>query len=342
MKRGFIKKSLVIIICLCAFGFIQNAYALETYTKPAAPVNANNNDNYLEEVYQKYKQIVYWPKNYLLVYIPDDARASFVWSQFKVWENVLGGTITFERVPFDRNADIIVHYENPYIAKKVGFTRLSYKDGAVIHADMFIYDDILTNPLKNYAVLHEIGHALGITNHSSNPGDIMYQTKTALQNGLSVRDKNTIKMIYDINSRQANVSNSPIPEFSLKGDDLKKADMLFDGAQYEAALQAYKKASAIDTEAAEAYMGMASCYFAMGNDEQAWKYAKKAVNNNINNRELIYPYMRIGLSTNHSKELKKFLDKYINDYPDAMADKEIQSIMTLIQDDVSSNKKNKK
>ena len=375
MKNGFIKRSLFIMFCLSVFCIANKAFALDIPLKAYTPATSNNNysksyssnnhsnsynkstpvktsnvqvnsvettvnngDNYLEEVYQKYKQIVYWQKNYLLVYIPNDARADFVWSQFKIWENVLGGAINFEKISTEKNADILVHYENAYIGKKVGFTRLAFKEGAITRADMFIYDDILTNPLKDYAVLHEIGHALGITNHSSDPGDIMYATKTARQHGLSMRDKNTIRLIYDINVSKNTKFSSPAPDYSFRSAELQNADALFQNGQYEAAIQAYKKAAGDLKDEAEAHAGIASCYFATGNGEQAWKYAKKSVSLKDSNRDLIYIFMRIGLATNHSKEVKKFLDKYIVEYPDALADNEIQSSMILLQNSESKNK----
>jgi predicted Zn-dependent protease len=44
--------------------------------------------------------------------------------------------------------------------------------------------------------LHEIGHALGLEGHSSNPRDIMYYAATKGQGGLTARDMNTINRLY--------------------------------------------------------------------------------------------------------------------------------------------------
>ena len=45
--------------------------------------------------------------------------------------------------------------------------------------------------------LHEIGHALGIMNHSGNRGDIMFHDVSTYRKGsVSNRDINTIKKIY--------------------------------------------------------------------------------------------------------------------------------------------------
>jgi TonB family protein len=44
--------------------------------------------------------------------------------------------------------------------------------------------------------LHEIGHALGLVNHSLDPHDVMFPYLTQ-QKSLSIRDTNTIHMLYD-------------------------------------------------------------------------------------------------------------------------------------------------
>ncbi|MBR6162918.1 matrixin family metalloprotease [bacterium] len=299
----------------------------------------NYGDTYIDEVYTKYKQIVSWKKNYILVYIPQDAREQFVWSQFKIWENVLGGNIIFEKVAIERNADIYVHYENQYLGKKSGFTRLSFKDGEIRRADLFLYDDILTNPLKNFAVLHEVGHALGITNHSPNPADIMYATKTARQNGLSQRDKNTIKLIYDTDVTTKTKTSSIDTTSSNRSAELQRADMMLANMQYEPALELYKKVLSTGLEQGDAYFGMAKCYYSLGNGKEAYKYVKKALATDETNKAFLYGYISIALDTNHDKELYKYLDKYIIEHDDAIMDRAIQSALITVQGNLDGKKK---
>lgn len=45
--------------------------------------------------------------------------------------------------------------------------------------------------------LHEIGHALGLEGHSTNPRDIMYYAAASGQHGLTARDMNTIQRLYN-------------------------------------------------------------------------------------------------------------------------------------------------
>lgn len=336
---GLIKKIAVSVLCFGLFANIEDiTYAAQPMYAAKAPSTkvagtTNNGDNYIDEVYQKYKQLVYWQKNYILVYIPQDERDQFVWSQFKTWENVLGGSIIFERVLTQQNADIFVHYENPYLGKKVGFTRLSFKDGAIRRADMYIYDDILTNPLKNFAVLHEIGHALGITNHSSNPADIMFATKTARQNGLSQRDKNTIKMLYntDTTTIVSNIENNK--DENPGSAELQQAEIMLNSMQPENALQMYTKILEKGKEKPEAYFGMAKCYYIMNKSDLAFKYAKKAIDEDKNNYDLLIGFIKIALDTNHHKELKKCLDDYTSRNPKSLSDGAIQSAYILVSNE---------
>ncbi|UCE87129.1 MAG: matrixin family metalloprotease [Deltaproteobacteria bacterium] len=46
-------------------------------------------------------------------------------------------------------------------------------------------------------VLHEMGHALGLGGHSPEPSDVMYGALAQQRGGLSERDRNTLRALYD-------------------------------------------------------------------------------------------------------------------------------------------------
>jgi len=54
-----------------------------------------------------------------------------------------------------------------------------------------------TGDFVESAVRHELGHALGIWGHSSDPGDVMYRSQIATPPHLSTRDVNTLRRIYE-------------------------------------------------------------------------------------------------------------------------------------------------
>jgi predicted Zn-dependent protease len=57
-------------------------------------------------------------------------------------------------------------------------------------------DAELDDEQRLLAIRHELGHALGVWGHSSNPADIMFTHP--LVNELSVRDTNTVQKMYAI------------------------------------------------------------------------------------------------------------------------------------------------
>ena len=45
-------------------------------------------------------------------------------------------------------------------------------------------------------MLHEVGHALGLLGHSPEPGDVMYEKGSWESSGLTLRDRNTLRLLY--------------------------------------------------------------------------------------------------------------------------------------------------
>jgi predicted Zn-dependent protease len=53
-----------------------------------------------------------------------------------------------------------------------------------------------TSQYLTAAARHELGHALGIWGHSKNPADVMYFAQVRTPPGISARDINTLKRVY--------------------------------------------------------------------------------------------------------------------------------------------------
>jgi tetratricopeptide (TPR) repeat protein len=141
----------------------------------------------------------------------------------EVWAATLGHQLSYRLVDDPEKADLRVTWTNTIDTRghnADGGT--SYTAGLTIpkiHDDQIRYMDIkiATFDIKGkpqntdiiYAVaIHELGHALGLLGHSSDPGDIMYaqnQHVTAPSN----RDKNTIRKLY---TEVADINNLPASE----------------------------------------------------------------------------------------------------------------------------------
>ncbi|HEY9687592.1 MAG TPA: tetratricopeptide repeat protein [Coleofasciculaceae cyanobacterium] len=137
-----------------------------------------------------------------------------------VWAATLNHQLSYRLVDDPEQADLRLTWTNTIDTRgHDGDGGTSYTAGLTIpniHDDQIRYMDIkiATFDIKGkpqnteiiYAVaIHELGHALGLLGHSSDPGDIMYaqnQHVTAPSN----RDKNTIRKLY---TEVADINNLP-------------------------------------------------------------------------------------------------------------------------------------
>ncbi|MBX9687103.1 MAG: matrixin family metalloprotease, partial [Candidatus Obscuribacterales bacterium] len=66
----------------------------------------------------------------------------------------------------------------------------------------------LSDDKLRQTALHEVGHALGLNGHSSNPGDIMYFASVAVNSPqLSERDIKTLQLLYSMQMLPASAEN---------------------------------------------------------------------------------------------------------------------------------------
>lgn len=122
----------------------------------------------------------------------------YVVQSLNTWANALDGRLSYTLTSNPRQADITVNWVTGFTDKYIaGIT--TYRVG---HAAIDI--KTIGVPEKDIKgnILHEVGHALGISGHSDHPGDIMVGVRrwqrgnTAYEPKLSARDVQAIRRLY--------------------------------------------------------------------------------------------------------------------------------------------------
>ena len=172
-------------------------------------LNEQIGPNYIDNVLYEDK-LVRWNKSEPITYniktnssVPQNYYAD-VKSAFDEWQSQFNKDIVFREVK-DNSAKIS---DNNIKNQKSGNTVPQIKNNQLVKidiklknrdADGNIYQDA---GLKSLA-MHEIGHALGLFGHSSDPNDVMYFDGDVINSQtnykeISERDKNTLKAIYNM------------------------------------------------------------------------------------------------------------------------------------------------
>ena len=206
--------------------------------------------------------------------------------------------VKFERIQDEKSADIIVTFkdidknqcENGVCKYVVAYTEPSISGNNLLkRMNLTFYR---TNPLNQgfsreviyNTAIHEFGHTLGIMGHSDNPMDLMYSLKNddfspwygAFRQGLSMRDLNTLVLLYRLEPTISNVENLASESFYYSPLILGNNDVILQKKLIE--LKKY-----IDSypEIAAGYINISAVYADMGDIEaslsalsKAEKYAK--------------------------------------------------------------------
>ncbi len=185
----------------------------------AKEANTNNQSNYLNEIPLNDRNT--WPKALmpLKVFIANgqsingyqDFFKPTLIEAFQDYQEVSKGKIKFVFTDNINEANIICNWIDDVDKFKdgaeAGNTQITRNNTGIIKATI----DLLTLSINNtpalsknrlHAIcLHEIGHAIGIGGHSTNPEDIMYFSTplTDQHKELSQRDINTINLLYQNN-----------------------------------------------------------------------------------------------------------------------------------------------
>lgn len=143
------------------------------------------------------------------------------------WSNATEGRLRYQFVSKSKGADIVIRWvKAPSKSSYAGFTRFRFRP---MQASIDVFTEKRPDVSVRTAILHELGHSLGIMQHSPNPDDVMYPTQIiylitptrALMNSplhLSARDKQAIQKLYSTKYRLG----SPLYEGSIATQSPKR------------------------------------------------------------------------------------------------------------------------
>lgn len=140
----------------------------------------------------------------LKTYIPSGhKRTEMMKHAFARWTKLTNDKVIFRYVSSPDTANIVVHFVSviPNADREIGLTRTrGLSNGKIIYAEVYIADKtakgkVLGKDSVFTVMLHEIGHAIGIIQHSNDPKSIMYPVEDDIQEILP-SDLKTLAEIY--------------------------------------------------------------------------------------------------------------------------------------------------
>lgn len=147
----------------------------------------------------------YWtaPKRIKTYIPPKHNRTEMMKHAFTRWSGRTNNKIVFQYVDNPKSAQVVVHFVTviPNADREIGLTYSRfYPDGKMAAADIYIAEQTTSGYTLGKdsvftVMIHEIGHAIGITNHSTDPKSIMYPVENDIQE-IQNADVNTLAKIY--------------------------------------------------------------------------------------------------------------------------------------------------
>lgn len=175
--------------------------------------------HYLQDALLDGKMLQRWNDQTPIIYVrlqPGPTQAGWtnrhnqvVKEAFTAWQTALNNKVKFAYTSDLKQTDIDIKWHTQGDGMKIGEQKIRFSNNVIADADINLdlvgpTGQIHTLPQVKYIAMHEIGHALGIRGHSSNPNDIMYYSMQNRAPSLSSRDILTIRALY---LRPPNITN---------------------------------------------------------------------------------------------------------------------------------------
>lgn len=283
------------------------------------------------------------------VYIESDPIYKPLMQQaYKEWQAAMGGSYVMFNFAGNRNdADDVVTFlkadskaglqEGGNCANKYAGTTIT---GANISVRTYSPDGKpLSKDWVYHAMLHEIGHSIGISGHSPYQGDIMAQGAKFPVSHLTQRDKNTARMLYLSYSKQPSTEEiRKAKEAELK--DISKripndvhsvidlGDEYMAAGEYERAAETYTKALRIK-ESTDIYYRLVKAYRNLNDRDQQIIAYKNILKLKPSEKPALSGLLTIYFDQRRFAEGREILDTFIQNNPSMATDSTIVNFNSM-------------
>ncbi len=324
--------------------------------------------DYVKNAYRGGKRYLR-PKGMIRVYIPNDSVFNPLMKKaYREWQTAIGSLVMFSFIANAKDASDVVSFEKVAAREamvKAGNCEYNIEGSSLVGNKIMItaYDvdgSRLPKEAVYHAMLHEIGHSLGIMGHSTNPQDVMSQGADKVLAGLSERDKNTARILYRTYGKEPDAEEirkakeaelkdiaKRIPNNSASLIDL--GDEFMQRGDYKQALEYYKNAEKITSDINVAFR-MVKAYEALKDSDNEIACYKKILEMDSDNETALQNILILYLQQMRFEEGRALLDKYKEKNPKTVNSEQIKKLseiysekninkMQLMQKYISGKKK---
>ena len=317
--------------------------------KKADTNSATIENNYIQYVLTN-GNIAKWMKMPITVYIEPKKQKGVVQKSFEKWQAATDGLIKFA-FSQNPNSQITVKFKDTLENKTeqssfvAGYSKPYYKNGNLSKSEITILaidpdtGETIDDDIIAFTALHEIGHSLGLNGHSTDENDVMFESSEEPKENLSLRDINTIKLLYTVDAQRL--------EQILKGGQGKKLEQLLAyvkkfpnkavgygnlGDYYKSknefakAIQAYQKAIAIEPASAEYYNLLGTTYEKAGDATKAFSNLKRACDLEPSNDFYLNQFVKACKTPEQKQVAKIYLQKFKKAYPSNKNNENIRNL----------------
>lgn len=285
------------------------------------------------------------------VYIESDAVYKPLMQQaYKEWQSAMGSYVMFTFSGNKNDADDVVTFlkadrttglqEGGNCANKYDGTTIT---GANISVRTYSPNgQPLSQDWVYHAMLHEIGHSIGISGHSPYQGDVMAQGAKIPVAHLTQRDKNTAKMLYQSYLKQPTIEDirkakeAELTDISRRIPNdvhsyIDLGDEYVAAGEYEKAIDVYNKALSVK-KSTDIYYRLVKVYRNLNDKDQQIVTYKKILELKPSEKSALSGLLTIYAEQHRFEEGRGILDEFIDKNPSLANDSTILNFKSIFSD----------